>query len=71
MALFPHNSAFSRVTALAALRPVHLAFAWLRGNPKTIMDWQAELVAIPAPPFGEQPRARWLAARFAEAGLST
>src|ERR1035437_5321357 len=70
MALFPRSSAFSRVTALAALRPVHAAFAWLHGNPKTIMDWQAEVVAIPAPPFGEQERSRWLAARFTEAGLN-
>jgi acetylornithine deacetylase/succinyl-diaminopimelate desuccinylase-like protein len=70
MALSSYNSAFSRVTALAALRPVHAAFAWLHGNPKTIMDWQAELVAIPAPPFGEQARSEWMAARFAEAGLS-
>jgi acetylornithine deacetylase/succinyl-diaminopimelate desuccinylase-like protein len=70
MPLFPRNTAFSRVTALAALRPVHAAFAWLHNNPKTIMDWQTELVAIPAPPFGEQARAAWLAARFAEAGLS-
>jgi acetylornithine deacetylase/succinyl-diaminopimelate desuccinylase-like protein len=69
MALLPPNSAFSPVTALAAQRPVHAAFAWLHGNPKTIMDWQAELVAIPAPPFGEQDRAEWLAAHFAEAGL--
>ena len=69
MALF-HNSAFSRVTALAELRTVHAAFAWLHGNPKTIMDWQAELVSIPAPPFGEQARSLWMAARFAEAGLS-
>ncbi len=70
MALSSPNSAFSRVTALAELRPVHLAFAWLHGNPKTIMDWQAEMVAIPAPPFGEEARSQWLAARFAEAGLS-
>ena len=70
MASSTHNSAFSRVTALAALRPVHAAFAWLHGNPKTIMDWQAEMVAIPAPPFGEQARSEWAAARFAEAGLS-
>jgi len=34
------------------------------------MDWQAQLGAIPAPPFGEQARSEWLAARFAEAGLS-
>lgn len=54
---------------LAGRRPVHAAFAWLHGNPKTIMDWQATLVAIPAPPFGEQARAAWLADRFREAGL--
>ena len=34
------------------------------------MDWQAELVGIPAPPFGEQARSEWLSGRFAEAGLS-
>jgi acetylornithine deacetylase/succinyl-diaminopimelate desuccinylase-like protein len=70
MPVLPRISAFSRVTALAALRPVHAAFAWLHGNPKTIMDWQAGLVAIPAPPFGEEARSEWIAVRFAEAGLS-
>jgi acetylornithine deacetylase/succinyl-diaminopimelate desuccinylase-like protein len=34
------------------------------------MDWQADLVRIPAPPFGEQARSEWLAGRFTEAGLS-
>ncbi len=33
------------------------------------MDWQIALVAIPAPPFGEAARGRWLADRFIEAGL--
>jgi len=70
MALFVRNSAFSRVTALAAQRPVHTAFAWLHGNPKTIMDWQTELVTIPGPPFGEAARSEWLATRFAEIGLA-
>jgi tripeptide aminopeptidase len=70
MALFARSSSFSRVTTLAAQRPVHAAFAWLHGNPKKIMDWQAEMVAIPAPPFGEKARAAWLAVHFAEAGLS-
>ena len=70
MALFPRSSAFSRVTALAARRPVHAAFAWLHGNPKRIMDWQAALVAIPAPPFGEDARSAWMAQRFREAGLA-
>jgi acetylornithine deacetylase/succinyl-diaminopimelate desuccinylase-like protein len=70
MAIPSNNSAFARVAALAAQRPVHAAFAWLHVNPQTIMDWQARLVAIPAPPFGEQERSVWLAECFAEAGLS-
>jgi len=70
MAIFSHSSAFSRVTALAGQRPVHAAFAWLHGNPKTMMDWQSELVAIPGPPFGEEARSAWMADRFREAGLT-
>jgi tripeptide aminopeptidase len=70
MPIFPRSSAFSQVTALASQRAVHAAFAWMHGNPKTIMDWQACLAAIPAPPFGEQARTEWLAARFAEAGVN-
>ena len=34
------------------------------------MDWQTGLVVIPGPPFGEQARSEWMAARFTEAGLS-
>jgi acetylornithine deacetylase/succinyl-diaminopimelate desuccinylase-like protein len=63
-------SAFSRVTALAAQRPIHAAFAWVHANPKTIMDWQVDLVKIPAPTHGERERAEWLEQRFTEAGLS-
>jgi tripeptide aminopeptidase len=66
----PRTSAFHRITAIAARRPTHAAFAWLHGNPKTIMDWQLAVVAIPAPPFGEAARGRWLAGRFAEVGLT-
>jgi tripeptide aminopeptidase len=69
MPLLSRNSAFTQVTALAAQRPVHAAFAWLHGNPKTIMDWQTELVAIPAPLRGEQARAAWFAAHLREIGL--
>jgi acetylornithine deacetylase/succinyl-diaminopimelate desuccinylase-like protein len=70
MPILSSTSAFSRVTALAAQRPIHAAFSWLHTNPKTIMDWQIDLVGIPAPSNGEQERARWLAARFVEAGVS-
>ncbi len=69
MPVFFQNSAFTRVTALAAQRPIHAAFSWLHANPKTLMDWQMEVVAIPAPPYGEQARAAWLDARFRETGL--
>ena len=69
MALFSRSTPFSRVTALASQRPVHAAFAWLHNNPKTIMDWQTELVAIPGPPFGETQRTKWMAERFRDAGV--
>jgi len=69
MALFSRTTPFSRVTALASQRPVHAAFAWLHNNPKTIMDWQTDLVAIPGPPFGETQRTKWMAERFADAGV--
>lgn len=70
MAVFSRTSAHSRVTALAAQRTVHAAFSWLHNNPKTLIDRQAELVAIPAPPFGEEARSRWLTDRFQEIGLA-
>lgn len=63
------SSAFARVTALAELRAVHEAFHWLhRSNPQLLRQ-QAELVAIPAPPFGEAARSAWMAERFAAIGL--
>jgi acetylornithine deacetylase/succinyl-diaminopimelate desuccinylase-like protein len=70
MALFSRSTAFSRVTSLAARRQVHAAFAWMHNNPRTIMDWQAKLVAIPAPPFGEEARAAWIADCFVKAGMA-
>lgn len=70
MPLFSSAAAFSRVTALAAQRPVHAAFSWLHTNPKTILDWQIDVTAIPAPFNGEQERAHWLKERFLEAGVS-
>jgi len=33
------------------------------------MRWQAELVGIPAPPFGEERRSEWIGERFREASL--
>lgn len=69
MAPTPTVAAFARVAQLAADRRVHKAFQWLHLHEQQIMRWQAELTAIPAPPFGEAPRAEWLCARFRELGL--
>jgi tripeptide aminopeptidase len=69
MALLSRSSTFSRVTALAEQRPLHEAFRWLHLHGQQMLRWQAELVAIPAPPFGEAQRSLWIAERFREAGL--
>ena len=69
MAIFSRSTAFSRVTALAAQRTVHAAFAWMHNNPQRIMDWQRDVVGIAAPPFGEQPRAEWFAQELAAIGV--
>ncbi|MDQ1451465.1 MAG: tripeptide aminopeptidase, partial [Acidobacteriaceae bacterium] len=49
-----------QVPQLAARRRVHQAFRWLHLHDGLLMDWQRTLVGIPAPPFGEAPRAAWL-----------
>lgn len=69
MALFSRSTPFARVTALAARREIHAAFAWMHNNPRTIMDWQVKIVGIAAPPFGEGLRAAWIAQWMTEAGL--
>ena len=69
MAPTPTVAAFARVSQLAADRRVHRAFQWLHLHEQQIMRWQTELTAIPAPPFGEGPRAEWLCARFRDLGL--
>ena len=70
MPIFPRTSGLSRVTHVVARRTVHAALAWLHGNPQTVLKWQSEFCAIPAPPFGESARAEWLTDRFHEIGLS-
>jgi acetylornithine deacetylase/succinyl-diaminopimelate desuccinylase-like protein len=48
---------------------VHQAFQWLHLQEQRILQWQAEMVGVPAPPFGEARRAEWLCERFRELGL--
>ena len=63
-------AAFASVAQIAADRRVHQAFHWMHLQEQRILEWQTELVSVPAPPFGERPRAEWLCARFRELGLS-
>lgn len=57
------------VVRLASDRRVHQAFQWMHLQEQRILQWQTELVRVPAPPFGEGPRAQWLCDRFRELGL--
>jgi tripeptide aminopeptidase len=59
-----------RIARLAANLPVHRAFHWLHLHQPQLRLWQLEMLAIPAPPFGEQARARWFLDRFAQLGLA-
>lgn len=63
-------SAFARIAQLASERRVHQAFQWLHIHEQQILRWQAEMVAVAAPPFGERARAEWLCERFRELKLS-
>ena len=66
----PAAAANSRITTLATDRAIHRAFHWLHLYEQQLQRWQRELVAIPAPPFGEADRAAWFATRFADLGLT-
>lgn len=68
MGAFPSASSAS-IARLAADRRVHQAFQWLHLQEQRILEWQTELVGIPAPPFGEGERAEWMCARFRELEL--
>ena len=59
-----------RITQLATLAAVHRAFHWLHLHQSQLRLWQLEMLAIPAPPFGESARAAWFLKRFTALGLS-
>jgi tripeptide aminopeptidase len=58
-----------QIARIAELRLVHETMAWFRRNEHRIADWQLAVTAIPAPPFGEEQRSRWMRDRFEEIGL--
>jgi tripeptide aminopeptidase len=43
--------------------------AWFRDEEAEFARWQQEFARIPGPPFGEAPRADWVAERFRALGL--
>ena len=59
-----------RIARLAATLPVHRAFHWLHLHQPQLRLWLLDLLAIPAPPFGEAARAQWFLERFAALGLA-
>ncbi|WP_158791938.1 M20/M25/M40 family metallo-hydrolase [Granulicella sp. L60] len=63
-------SAQRRITHLAALTAVHRAFHWLHLHQPQLLQWQLEMVRIPAPPFAESARANWFLERFHQFGLT-
>jgi acetylornithine deacetylase/succinyl-diaminopimelate desuccinylase-like protein len=66
----PRVSAIQQeIVRLAAQPEVKSAAAWLRAQEPQFAHWQMEAANIGAPPFGEGPRAEWLAERFRELGL--
>ena len=58
------------VTRIAAMRSVHSAFLYLHNQEMEFRRWQRELAEIPAPPFGEAARSRWLQGRYYALGLN-
>jgi tripeptide aminopeptidase len=63
-------TAYERISEIAAERSVHRAFQWFHLQEMQITQWQCELTEIPAPPFAETARARWLLDRFIDLGLN-
>lgn len=59
-----------RISTLASNRAIHRAFSWLHLHEPQLRRWQLEAIAIPAPPFAEQPRAEYFLQQFTTLGLT-
>lgn len=62
-------SAFQTVSHLASLPRVHRAFQWFHLQEPQLREWHRSVAAIPAPSFGEEARAAWVAGQFRALGL--
>ncbi len=63
------SSTFQIISQLAGLPAVHRAFQWFHLQEMQLREWHRQVASIPAPPFGEAARARWVAEQFATLGL--
>ena len=63
-------TATETVAQLLALPAVRSAFAFFESRAEEITDEHIRICSIPAPPFGEQERARYLCERFRADGLT-
>ncbi len=63
------TTASAQIGHIASQRAVHAALGWLHLHEQQIMRWQAECVAIAAPPFAEGARAEWIAEQFRRLAL--
>ena|SRR5277367_2023272 len=57
------------IAALSSLPEFRDGLAWIHSQENQFAQWQMELAKIPAPPFGEAARSRWLMERFRELKL--
>lgn len=57
------------IAELSDMPAIRAALDWFREHAAEFSRWQMEAAQIPAPPFGEGPRAQWLAEKFKDLGL--
>jgi len=58
-----------QIAQLASMPVVHSAFSWFPIREQELRRMQVEIARIPAPPFGESARAKWLYDKFIGIGL--
>jgi tripeptide aminopeptidase len=63
------GNAQPEISQLASRLEVRAALDWIRAHEAQFVRWQLDLAAIPAPPFGESARSRWMESKFQELSL--
>jgi acetylornithine deacetylase/succinyl-diaminopimelate desuccinylase-like protein len=68
-AIPPPVEIMEAIARLASMPEVRESYQWFASEEDTFSEWQTQLARIPAPPFGEAARSRWLMDRFCELKL--